>query len=424
MKTKHKTHLWFIQWVIFIIIFLLLYVFIEPFFLKIPKRIIEINRIEEIISQSEKFDILFIGTSHMGRAINPTWMDAILPINSACLNISGADINSIYLLLNKAISNGQKPDVLIIDSFALNRSADLPYLNFPTSSVLRNIKLILKKQDSEEHLEILFPLLKTHANWKDYEAMKMSIENYVNYYILNIAANKELIEIQEKDVVEFSMKNTISSEKIYDQSIDLDDKLLTEFQLEQLEELLFFCQLEEIEVIIIDIPTLNGSRISEKQLETIFSLYDVKFLPYDEQFREIFDYRYLFHAEGGTNSHLNENGARLFTSYLSKDLENLLKIETNEERIFQITSPILTSFKTSVYNDKIVLTFEKYQSVSQISFCYTIFDQNSQKITTEKCISENEIILDKDFMDNNNFLSLDVIAILTQEKQTILIPLE
>lgn len=123
--------------------------------------------------KSIKYDVAFIGSSHMNSSLSPYILWENYGITSYNLGTGGQPLDVSYYLLKELLKNHSDLKVVVVDLYYAGLTdpyGSEGYIRY----VLDNMKLSSNKIDAiknctpkNERLYYLFPLLKYHTRWKE-----------------------------------------------------------------------------------------------------------------------------------------------------------------------------------------------------------------------------------------------------------------
>ena len=121
-------------------------------------------------------DILILGNSHAYSTYDPKIIDAICYTNSFVIASNSQKIEQTYFNLKEALSN-QNPKLVVIqlsiltgDSWKNQEADERVYSNLDGMQWNFNkIEAIINQRPSKDYINALFPLLRSHQNWKNTE---------------------------------------------------------------------------------------------------------------------------------------------------------------------------------------------------------------------------------------------------------------
>lgn len=251
-------------------------------------------------------DILFIGTSHVGRAINPIELWDMKGYTSYLLIAAGNGVKRDNAMLEMALDY-TTPKLVVLDTDQywledeLNHQVKRYHVFsdlFPLSGT--KIKTTLELyEDNSVRTELLFPWFIYHNRWKELK-------------------RKDFYPVDESKYLKGSVYDTnigkanLSKEPLKKENME---ELGGEDGLEEIEKFIRTCKENNIEVLLVTLPysanteqRLYGMKISE-----VASEYDVNYINFNEE--EFFVDENIDFSD---QSHMNVSGARKMTEFLGK----------------------------------------------------------------------------------------------------------
>ncbi len=280
-----------------------------------------IKRVQPFYDQTEDFDVLFFGTSHVENGIFPMELWEDHGIVSYNLGTSGQQLGTIYWYMKNALEY-QKPKLVVIDCYWLNSNAkassDFGIIQelmdvVPLSALkLQAISDLLVDPEMERRAEtdhtinlkerraepLLWGYYTYHDRWdelgQDDFALKFSTEKGA---VLQpeVAASDLVARIPREQKLE---KDTVAMGYVR--------KMIEE------------CQAQNIEVLLTYLPFAANEQRQE-EANTVYQLaaeYDVKYINFLEE--DVVNYQTDFRENNNENGHLNASGARKVTDYLGR----------------------------------------------------------------------------------------------------------
>jgi hypothetical protein len=397
--TKHKITGILFRWIIFCIIFFSLFQFIEPLFDPHSTMITRSILHDVILSKDLNYDVLFIGSSHILTSINPALIDQILPIHSAVLQLPAAGINDSYFLLRKAVNSGKKPRVVVLDSytFLYNRAIGIDAFNLFERLIM--IKDALQFFPPEEHLSNFSSLFLNHNTWQKVNLFKGIWKEFYKYKL----SQTDLSQLENlwKNYYSFSYSliETASMAQ-YKQQVSLPAVPFDEYHAYQLLRFATYCRSNGIKLIIIDIPALNTSLVPLDAMEEFAENNQVSFYKFDSIFRDTYDNRYIFFLAGGTNSHMNHDGKRLFTvNYIGPMLAEEMGWEYDQKAADKLTKLVQIGLEVKGVNNTAEekITFILTPLNPELALEYNWVLKNNEKIIQEQSGKSNSFSINKSY---------------------------
>lgn len=262
---------------------------------------------EEFYKEQLDTDIIFVGSSTVYSGISPVilWQD--YGYTSYDRGNASQPMWTSYYMIEDAIAC-HKPKLVVLDIGFIkywdtyaeepsNRKA-IDGMRFSPSK----IACIEAAMDPEEKLtDYLFPIFRFHTRWKE-----LSHEDfqYMFYHSL-VTHNGFLLDFRETKQLPKHEGYMLK-----------DNTLLSERNVEYLEKIIELCQDNEIQVMLMKVPSYsdNWSFDYDAQITDIAADYGVNYINFDPYSEEIgLDYKKHSPDKG---NHLNTPGAEVFTKYL------------------------------------------------------------------------------------------------------------
>jgi len=396
------------RWIIFFSMFLCIGLFIEPMFA--GGKINEIRRhilYDIIFSKEDNYDVYFIGASHTFESIYPALIDQVLPTQSGSLILSGSDVRNSYFQLKKAVNAGKAPKVVVYDSYGFTINTPISFGSIGLYNRLLIIKDAIQFSPPEDHFANSSVLFLNHAAWMNSKEFSGVWKRY-NKYFLHKPDKTEFDTMLKNYSVYSSTENIKTASMVqYNQEDILPAKPFNEYNEYQLLRLTTFCRSHGIKLIIIDIPTLNSSRIQIDAIEEFASVNGISFYKFDSIFRDYFDNRSVFYNGGGLNSHMNRNGAILFDSYyIGPMLAEEMGWKYDREAADKLTQLVQVGLDVKgLYDptiDKITFTMTPLNLDLQLEYDWVLKKNNSEVIQDQKG-GDNSFTVQKTYLGIKEF---------------------
>ncbi len=266
-------------------------------------------------------DIVFAGSSTVYSGVDPMILWKEKGYTSYLRSNASQTTWISYYMIEDAIRYN-KPELVILDvGFA---KYDDGFVEEPSnrksidgmrwsSSKLNCIEA--SKGEDEKLMDYIFPVFRFHTRWKDFRAEDLKYLLYSkpvshNGYIPDYIETGELPEYHgydHGDEVSISGKNR-------------------EYLIKTME----LCRDNDIQLLLMKVPSYsdNWSFAYDREVEEMAEPYGYKYINFDSLYKEIgLDYSTDSPDEG---SHLNSNGAELFTSYLGDYIEEHYKVSSHK----------------------------------------------------------------------------------------------
>ena len=382
------------HWIVFWSIFFCLFQFIEPLFFTQKNAIARSVLHDVILSKDVNYDVFFIGSSHVSQAIFPALVDQVLPIHSANLQLPGASIRDSYFLLRKAVNSGKIPELVVLDSysFVFNQARIIdPFDLYGRSKIIKDAVQFFP---AEEHFINFSNVFFNHSIWMRDEFLGILWKKFLEYKI-HQPSNNQLDNLW-KDYYEFRRvyRPATASMAEFDQEEILPEEPFDEFNEFQLQRISDYCHSNGIKLIIIDIPALNTSTAPVDDMKEFAKDNGISFYEFDSIFRETYENRYGFFIAGGKNSHMNMNGAILFSAnYIGPMLAEEMGWDYDAEAASEITQIVQTGLEVDGINE----------GVDLITFTLTPLHPDTPLIYDWKLKENKTVVIQEQIVANNSF---------------------
>jgi hypothetical protein len=255
------------------------------------------NRYQELYSQEQEFEVLFLGTSHMLNAVSPMEMWKDYGIVSYNIASPSSRIATSYWLLKNALQY-TTPKLIVVDCAflvdekispnlgALHMAIDsIPFGKFKIQAVCDLVS------DWKERLEMLIPFSVYHSRWDELE------KNDFFY---------EYVPGKMGYVAEMGNQSVDLSEMKYQDDIEIDN-VSTVYLKKIIEE----CKDQNIEVLLTYIPEQNSSVEENSYIKKLSEEYAIHFLGHNELAKVLNP-----ETDFANGDHLNPSGAGKMSHYL------------------------------------------------------------------------------------------------------------
>lgn len=166
---------------LFIIFFILIFFTIQKVFIPYNVRIKRWDSFYQI--PKNNLDVVFLGSSHSYTTYYPEMLDNKLKINSFNMASNSQHIDQLYFNL-KEILKYQNPKIVFIELFSLSADSReregnwFIYDNLDGQKFsLNKLNSILSYRKKGNRLDSLFPLIRSHQDWKDKVKLFKNISN-------------------------------------------------------------------------------------------------------------------------------------------------------------------------------------------------------------------------------------------------------
>lgn len=263
------------------------------------------NDYYDFIHSSLNSDILFIGTSHMEKAVNPLKLWDMNGYPSYVLTAAGDGIKRNNAILEIALDY-TRPELVILDTDQYWLADELNHQvknyhrfsdSFPLSGT--KIKTTLELyEDNSVRTELLFPWLVYHNRWDELE------EN--DFYPVPVSRCLKGYDYDTNIVKADLPKEPLKDDTMTD---------LGKEGVEEIEKFIQKCKADNIEVLLVTLPYSadNEQRLYGVKISEVASKYGVNYINFNEQ-----DFFVNENTDFSDVSHLNISGARKITEYLGR----------------------------------------------------------------------------------------------------------
>lgn len=261
------------------------------------------NDYYDFIHSSLNSDILFIGTSHMARAVNPMELWDMNGYTSYVLTAAGDGVKRDVAILEIALDY-TRPKLVVLDTDQYWLADELNHQvknyhrfsdSFPLSGT--KIKTTLELyEDSSVRTELLFPWLVYHNRWDELERP--------DFYSVSDSRCFKGYDYEANIVKANLPKDPLKKDNMAD---------LGGEGLKEIEKFIQKCKVENIEVLLVTLPysANNEQRLYAVKLSEVASKYRVNYINFNEK---------EFFVDEKTDfsdlSHMNVSGAKKMTEFL------------------------------------------------------------------------------------------------------------
>lgn len=365
---EKKLRLQIVKLLIFIIVCILLFFFIENF----SNSGLRENRwhlFEQL--PEDTIDIVFIGNSHNLTAINPQVIDDLLGSNSYTLGTPSSTIPVIYAEIIKLLET-QSPKYIILETFAFDLYEMDPYDYFlrSTSFSFNDIKTLAIFGNPENFYSVFsFPTY--HAVlWKTpysfFKEIRMQLEPWDEEYQNDYKKLFDQKGYVDKKIV-ISKNDYFNFQNQGIQIIPNLKNMKSEFYFEKIYQL---CNDNNIKLILFTTPIIS---INQKLVENYFPIdekimIDEKKLPYlnlDDEF-EFSQIHFL------DSTHLNSAGAIVASIMMSSFLSNQSNFTLNTEELSYYRNYEFEDFESGIENQILYLNLLSDSKIKNTKFLWNI----------------------------------------------------
>ena len=368
------------------VIFFILFIFIFFFFLKIGEAFIQDRKntsrwyaYKQLPENS--LDMLFMGNSHSFCSIDPTIVDDILNTNSFVLGISAESIITTYYELEEALKT-QSPKFVVLELFVLDTTPTRNQYYFQdffwNIENIFNLNSYIKEITNNSFDTILsLPAIYEHSyNWK----------NLYSFFITN-KNNKNIYEVTKG----FLPRETLTNE-LYDYQSFSNQYTSQPYQqnLIYFEKFLELCKKNDIELIIIDAPSLNDNWMKEDEIKIMNRDY----------IKDAIGKAIIYPQESYSNSilftdeqHLSIIGATKFSIEIAEQLNNQYDFEFNLNKFNLYQESTISNISiTPIENDSAILKIENFPKYQILNIFLIKKDGTTEKyINIEPMLNINNL---------------------------------
>ena len=267
---------------------------------------------QDIYENQNSISYLFLGSSHVYCGINPMQIQEKTGEKAVLVSSGMQTLTESYYCLEEALKY-QKPKAVYVDLYgAYKEFTETNYTNLDCMRLsFTKVKLVREAFADTRLIDGLFPLIREHSNWKDFENSKTNIENK-----------------HPKSPYEygFSGIDSVMTEEQYEGIANWEQNhaplLLREADIRAIEKMKELGEKKQVRIVFILIPWLDefterinfGSFLGEVNRATGGVLVLSK-----EEYEKLGLSRETFIEDKiSDNQHLNLRGAEIYTDYLIK----------------------------------------------------------------------------------------------------------
>ncbi|MBZ9686373.1 DUF1574 domain-containing protein [Clostridium estertheticum] len=274
----------------------------------------------------DKYDVVFLGSSHMHAAMSPNLLWKDYGITSFNYATAGEPIDVTYYLLKEILKKQEKP-VVVVDLYYLGlteKYGEEGYISY----VLDNMKMSKNKVDAilattpkDERQNYFVPFIRYHNRWKELSKDDIQFNNLDNYFEKGFSVGDEKYgkENKSKVLTEGVGELPPKSEEYLYKMINLSKQ-------------------QGFKLIFTNVPyddtsttgMKNWTQTPEKmfnKVEQICKENNIEFINYNKKYKEIgFDFK----SDMFNIGHLNIWGSNKVTNYLGELLKT--KYELKDHR--------------------------------------------------------------------------------------------
>lgn len=318
---------------LFIIFFILIFFSVQKMFVPYNIRIKRWDSFYQIPKNT--LDIVFLGNSHSYTTYYPEMIDNNLKINSFNMASNSQHIDQLYFNL-KEILKYQKPKIVCIELFCLssdsreNKGNWFIYDNLDGQKFgLNKIDSILTYRKKEDRINSLFPLIRSHQDWKEKRKLLKNI--YSRYKERN---NIKIFSGFERTNSE--MDEEITQKYENEPKEDYKNFIISEFNREYLKKIQILSKKYNFKVIYLYSPMYRdfiNSNYENKNIKfkEIADLYANDLLDFNLIGKDINMTERWFENGYTGYQHTSFYGARKITEYIVDYLKNNYKFDNREK---------------------------------------------------------------------------------------------
>lgn len=377
----------------------------------------------ELYHQEENIDVLFLGSSHCYRSLNPQITDALFDTNTFNAGSSLQGLDGTYALLKEAGKYNDLKKVYVelyygipLETFSTRNDLTAVYLisDYMRPSLSR-MQLLLKA-GSSEHLFNSFVL--GRREWEklfDFSYIaelneKKRSASYMHYDYITATTDAYL----GKGYVESSEIWGESSNYARSVNFAFNENYISEDCKNYLKKIINYCQKNDIELAFFSAPMSDFSLASFgnydfyiQQVNEFLSEYDIAYYDFNLCKNEILD---ITGNDLMDSSHLNGNGAEKFSTVFSEfftgKLDSNIFYESFNDKLCNLDSPLigyvmttLDEFSNEAKAEDKYFDFENYEyvSINPVTYQSVTFEYRISKEVT----NSSEPLLFQDWNENN-----------------------
>ncbi|MCR4924144.1 MAG: hypothetical protein K5931_09085 [Lachnospiraceae bacterium] len=294
-------------------------------------------------------DIIFVGSSTVYSGINPIILWEDKGYTSYDRSNASQTMWTSYYMIEDAIRYN-KPKLVALDVGFIKYDDDFTEepSNRKAIDGMRlsssKIKCIEAAKGEEERLiEYIFPVLRFHTRWKEFK-----LEDLIYTFKDEEVTNNGFI-IDPKRTKNLPPRE--NGRYIHGEEVDISPK-----NWEYLMKIINICRENDVELFLMKVPSYsdNWSLKYDRLIDELGEEYGISYLNFDE-LDETIGFDYLIHSPD-EGSHLNTEGAELFTYYLGDYIEENYNIPSHrgEEKYEEVWGK-----KSRRYKEMLALAIEK-----------------------------------------------------------------
>ena len=347
--------------------------------------------LHDMYNEKNNIDILFLGSSHCYRSLNPQITDSIFKKNTFNLGTSGQFLDGTYTLLVEAEKNNNLKEVYI-DLYYDILGNDIKNRTELTSTYiisdylkpsLNKYRYILESSNNEYWIN---GILIARRKWKNY---------FNNEYKARILEKKDDISYKNYDRIfyeneYYDNKGFVANTEQVDSFINYDNfnniSKLSSSDIKYIKKIIKFCKKKNIKLVFFSSPMSDYMLIDNKnyddyiiQIKDLLKDYKIDYYDFNLLKEDVFDSTNEKYFKD--NDHLNFNGAnelsKIFSDFFTgKISKNDIFYSTYKEKIDNMSPQIFGIIvKKNILKNNIKVNLEPISNTSS-NIKYKIYDNN------------------------------------------------
>ncbi|MDO5789559.1 MAG: hypothetical protein Q4P79_08845, partial [Fusobacterium sp.] len=337
-----------------------------------------------------KLDIVFLGSSHSYTTYYPEMIDSSLKINSFNMASNSQQIDQLYFNL-KEILKYQKPNIVFVELFSLagnsrdNEGNWFVYDNLDGQKLnLNKLKTVLAYRKKRDRLNSLFPLIRSHNNWKKIKDIGETIRNFKN--------DKDIEQFRGFERVQSEMGMGVKNQYLAELKEDYKAFYISEFNKNYLKKIRKLSEKYNFKIIYVYSPMYRdlinpNYQNKHKHFLNLANLYADDLLDFNIIGKNIgmnerwFENGYIWYQ------HTSFYGARKITEYVIDYLSKNYTLKSREsEKYWQERN----RRKNIGYEQKVASNLELMNEIKIKEIVYV--PENENKGILEIRFNQNEVI--------------------------------
>lgn len=337
-----------------------------------------------------ELDIVFLGSSHSYTTYYPDMIDSGLKINSFNMASNSQQIDQLYFNL-KEILKYQKPKIVFVELFSLagdsknNEGNWFVYDNLDGQKFsLNKLKTVLAYRKKIDRLNSLFPLLRSHNDWKKIKNIRETIRNFKN--------DKDIERFRGFEKVQSEMEIGVKNQYLTELKDDYKIFYISEFNKNYLKKIRQLSEKYNFKIIYVYSPMyrdfINPNYQNKyKHFVNIANLYADDLLDFNVIGKKIGMSERWFENGYTTIQHTSFYGARKITEYVIDYLNKNYTLKSREsEKYWQERN----RRKNIGYEQKVASNLELMNEIKIKEIVYV--PENENKGILEVRFNQNEVI--------------------------------